>query len=172
VERVVVMGSPGSGKSTFARALGARLGLPVVHLDAFYYGPEWAAGETEMFRAHLLREMASGHWITDGNFVSQTADLRFPIADAVIILDQPLWLRIVRAIRRALRRDTSRPDRPAGCQDSFDATLLKDILNFERIDKPKIDAALKRHAPGAKVFRLKGDTDMRAYLQSAGTLSA
>ncbi len=164
MERIVVLGSPGAGKSRFARTLGERLGLPVIHLDALYYGPGWGAGESEDFRRRLAERMAGGRWITDGNFVSQTADLRFPAADTNVILDQPAWLRIARAAGRAVRPDISRPDLPTGCRDSFDMKLLTDILRFERRDKPKIDAAIARHARGAQVFRLEGDARIRAFL--------
>jgi adenylate kinase family enzyme len=111
MRRIIILGGTGSGKSVLAKLLSTRLCLPVVHLDAIFYGPRWSPSDEQTFQARVAEAIADDRWITDGNFVAATAALRFPRADAIIWLDQPLWLRFARAIARcvAVRRQ-ERPD--------------------------------------------------------------
>ncbi len=171
MERIVILGPPGAGKSTFARSLADRVGLQASHLDALFYGPGWTSGDTTTFRARVADALAGERWISDGNFIAATADLRFPAADTIIVIEQPRWRRIVRAIARAVWSDTTRADLPAGCRDSFDLALLRDIWSYERRDMPAIEAALQRHASHAQVIRLDGDAAMAAFLRALANVA-
>ena len=90
-QRIVILGPSGAGKSTLARCLGARLGLPVVHLDAINWNPGWVQTEPERFRARLAEAAATESWVMDGNYTSHL-DLRLPRAEAVIWLDLPRYV--------------------------------------------------------------------------------
>ena len=92
MQRIVILGCSGAGKSTFAQALGARLGLPVVHLDALFWRPGWKEPEPESFRMAVAAAVAGDAWITDGNYAGRTFDLLLPRADAVLFVHQPRWL--------------------------------------------------------------------------------
>jgi adenylate kinase family enzyme len=167
MRRIIILGRTGSGKSVLARLLGKRLCLPVVHLDAIFYGPRWSPPDEQMFKARVAEAIADDRWITDGNFVAATAALRFPRADTIIWLDQPLWLRFVRAIARCIAvRRQERLDLAPGCYDRLDWALLTDIWNFDRIERPKIEAALRQWAPSTSVIRLKGDRAVTSFLES------
>ena len=89
MRRVVILGNSGSGKSRLARALGVRLGLPVVHLDPLYYGPDWAHGDAEVFRRRVRDALAGEAWIVDGAFLALVGDLTLPRAELVVWLQQP-----------------------------------------------------------------------------------
>jgi len=124
MRRIVILGNAGSGKSTLARRLGARLGFPVVHLDVLFWEPDWKEPDNEAFRARVGAAIAGDAWVSDGNYLSRTFDLRLPRADLVIWLDTPrltcLWRVLVRS---ALARP--RPDLPAGCEERlFDREFL------------------------------------------------
>src|ERR1041385_4763209 len=113
--RILVTGMAGSGKSTFSRALSARTGLPVIHLDVHYWQPGWGEPSEEAWRATQRGLLAGDAWIADGND-ERTLDLRLERADTVVILDPPWWTCAYRAFLRGLRKPVG--EMPEGCQDS------------------------------------------------------
>lgn len=109
--RVVVTGLAGSGKSTLSLALGAKTGLPVIHLDLEFWTPGWVAPSEGGWREQQSRVLAGDAWIADGNY-RETLDLRVALADTVVVLDLPWW----RCSGRALVRGLHMPDQlPEGC---------------------------------------------------------
>jgi adenylate kinase family enzyme len=167
VKRIVILGRSGSGKSTLARSLGERLQLPVIHLDAIFYRPDWQPSDESTFKAKVAAAIAGDRWITDGNFVSATAELRFSRASTIIWIDQPRWLCLARSITRCLVEcNRGRPDLAEGCHDGIDWALIWDIWSFDRFHRPMIDAALRRWAPDMSIVRLNGDGAVAAYLES------
>lgn len=164
MRRVVILGCSGSGKSTLARAMGERLGLPVIHMDTLFYDPGWKPCEWDAFRAKLAAAVAGETWITDGHF-AETLDLSLPRADLVIFVHQARWLRLWRVTWRWLTaRGRTRPDLPEGCPEQFDWPLLKFIWSFERQVRPRTEAALAAHA--APVVHLNSDKEVAAFLAS------
>ena len=89
--RVVVTGLAGSGKSTFAVALAAKTGLPVIHLDLYFWKPGWVAPSETEWREKQRVVLAGDAWIADGNY-HETLDLRLERADTLVVLDMPWWL--------------------------------------------------------------------------------
>ena len=163
MHRVVILGCSGAGKSTFARALGARLGVPVVHLDALFWEPGWKEPENEAFRARVAAALAGDAWVSDGNYVSRTFDLRLPRADTVIFLDQPRWLCVFRILWRWLTSSGRvRPDLAEGCLEKFDWPFFLWTWNFQRKSQPRILAVAESYP--TPVTRLRGDADMARFL--------
>jgi adenylate kinase family enzyme len=165
MERVVILGCSGSGKSTLARRLGEMTGLPVVHLDALFWEPGWKESEPAIFRQRVAEALGGGRWITDGIYSSKTFDLRLPPADLILWIDQPRALRLWRVTCRALRqRGKTRPDLAPGCPERVDLELLKYIWNFDRKNRPRLEAAIAKLAPTTPMVRLRGDREIAQFL--------
>ncbi len=130
MRRILILGPPGSGKSTLARKLGARLGLPVFHLDQAYWCPGWVAAEPGAFRAEVARIAALPAWVIDGNYTGTIAP-RLAAADTLIYLDVPAWLSLARILRRvAASYGRRRPDMAEGCREQFDLAFLGYALTW------------------------------------------
>ena len=149
---VAVVGSGGAGKSTFARELGRRTGIPVIHLDQHHWKPGWVAAAADERRA-IQRDLLSGEaWIVDGNY-GGTFDVRFGCADTVIVLALPRVWCVVRVLRRTLEHH-GRAVQAAGCPERLDLTSLKWVWRYPRDSRPRLDAARHRYRANLRVIEL------------------
>ena len=88
MEKVLIIGSPGAGKSMLAFELSVKTGLPLVHLDKLWWQAGWIESDREDFDARLAEELEKPRWIIDGNY-SRTLPMRLSGCDTVIFLDFP-----------------------------------------------------------------------------------
>ena len=103
MRRVSVVGSSGSGKTTFAADLAARLGVPHIELDAIHWGPNWTGLDPETFGARVREATAADAWVCDGSYSAVRA-IVLDRADTVVWLDLPLRTCLARMIPRTVRR--------------------------------------------------------------------
>ena len=89
MKRVIVIGSPGSGKSTFSRKLRDKTGIPLYHLDNIWHRPDRTTISREEFDERLSAILAKDSWIIDGNY-SRTLEWRIKHCDTIFLLDYPL----------------------------------------------------------------------------------
>ena len=143
MERVAIVGPGGAGKSTFARSLGERTGLPVFHLDRFFWKPGWVETPREEWRHRQSELVAAERWIADGNY-GGTFDERFARANTVIIVARPRWACVTAAIAR-ISPEPRQGDPGEGCPERFDLTFYRWIWNYEHDSRPRLDTALHRH---------------------------
>jgi adenylate kinase family enzyme len=101
--RIIVVGSTGSGKTTLARLLAARFGLPHVEFDALHWEPAWTPASTDVFRERIARALGGDAWVADGNY-GQVRDIAWARADTIVWLDFTLPVILPRLIRRTWRR--------------------------------------------------------------------
>ena len=161
--RVAILGGAGAGKSTLARQFGERLALPVIHLDRLMFDPGWTRVETLVARHRVSAALPPDGWIVEGSY-PEVSDLTLPFADLIVWIEQPAWLRVLRAWGKTrLHSDTQRPDRPEGCPEAFGLNYLQAILRFGRWT-PALEAAIRSAAPGASIRRLCGDGQVAGFL--------
>ena len=107
LERVVVVGSSGSGKTTFASDLASKLDVPHVEFDAYRHGPNWTETPDDIFRSQLDEALSGDRWVADGNY-SVARDVVWTRATAVAWLDYKFpvvfWRLWWRTIGRSVRR--------------------------------------------------------------------
>ena len=161
MERVAIVGPGGSGKSTFAAALGRRLGLPVVHLDRHFWKPGWIETPREEWRKVQSELFAGECWIADGNY-GGTLDERLSRADTVIVLARGRLANVAGALWRTAR-NYGKPVQADGCPERFQLAFYRWIWNYERDSRPRLDAALERHSH-LKVIVLRSRNEMRRLL--------
>ena len=123
LRRTVVIGTSGSGKTTFARDLAHILHIPHIELDALHWGPAWTERPIEEFR-HLVSQAVAGEaWSLDGNY-SAVRDIVWPRATAVIWLNYSLPATFYRVLKRTARRVLRQEELYAGNRESFRRSFL------------------------------------------------
>ena len=128
MRRVVVGGGSGSGKTTFARELAQRMGVPVVELDSLFHGPNWTPTPLDVFRERIVAATPGEEWVIDGNY-SAIRDATWGRADTFIWLDMPAALVLWRVFTRTNRRIRSREELWNGNRETFrNAYLSLDSL--------------------------------------------
>jgi adenylate kinase family enzyme len=164
MKRILVIGSGGAGKSTFARRLGERLGLAVLHLDAFYWRPGWVETPKDEWRQTVEELCAGEAWLMDGNY-SGTLAVRLAACDTVVFLDLPRTLCLWRVLKRALiYRGTSRPDVAEGCHENLNMEFFLWVWNYPRRSRPKVLSRLEEHGRGKQIFILHSSAEVEKFL--------
>ena len=140
MKKVIVIGCPGSGKSTVSRTLHNKTGIPLYHLDMMYWNADKTTVEKSVFLKRLSDVLEKDEWIIDGNY-SSTMELRMVACDTVIFLDYPLDV-CLDGIRE--RRGKPRSDMP-WIETEEDSEFIEFIKNYNEQQKPKVLELLKKY---------------------------
>jgi adenylate kinase family enzyme len=166
VNRVLVLGSSGAGKSTLAQRLGEALDLEVIHLDSYYWQPNWTSTPPAEWACQLNRLLGGERWVMDGNYPDSLA-LRLARADAVVFIDRNRLLCLWRCIRRYLKhRGHNRPELAPGCYEKLDWDFLQWIWNYPRDVRPKVLEAIARSGQQRTAVILRNERETAAFLGS------
>ncbi len=161
MKRVIVIGCPGSGKSTFARALHDITGLPLYHLDMMYWNADRTTVPKEVFQKRLYNAMKCEEWIIDGNY-SSTMELRLQACDTVFFLDYPMEVCLsgVKA-----RQGKERTDMPwVENIGEEDAEFLKFIHEYNSVSRPDVMELLQKYShKSMHVFKCR--VEARQFLE-------
>lgn len=164
MERILIIGCGGAGKSTLARQLGDKLNIPVVHLDQIWWAPgNWQHMEREEFDKLVLAELEKPQWILDGNF-NRTIPMRMEKCDTVIYLDFSRFACMVSWIGRVLKNwGHARDDMAEGCAEWFDPEMAKWIWNFNKNNRENYYRLLNE-AEGVETIVLKNRRAVKKFL--------
>ena len=128
LRRIAVVGTTGSGKTTLARQLSERLGLPHVELDALHWDADWTAAPVEVFRERTAAALSGDAWVVDGNY-GKVRDIVWSRADTLVWLDYDLPLILWRLVRRTFRRVVTQEELWNGNRERWrDQLLSRDSL--------------------------------------------
>lgn len=141
-KRIIVIGSPGSGKSTFSRQLAQITGIKLIHLDKEYWHSGWIETLKDEWSKKQEELTAGSEWIIDGNYGS-TMEIRLLKADTVVFFDLKRLVCIIGYIKRVFKnKGKSRPDMPKGCPEKIDIEFIKYIWNFPKVSRKRIISRL------------------------------
>ena len=166
MRRVLVIGSGGAGKSTFARRLARCTGLPLIHLDAIYWHPGWVETPREEWALVVEKLVSGDEWIIDGNY-GGTFEQRLAACDTVVFFDMPRWLCLWRAVVRRVRyRTEPRPDMREGCPEELTWEFVRWVWTYPRRRRPEILQRLSRPDSGRRVFVLRSASDVEQFFRA------
>lgn len=160
----MILGGSGAGKSTFARQLSQKTGLPLIHLDKEYWQPNWVEMETEIWQEKMQKLVEKTAWIMDGNY-GGTLDIRLQSADTIIYLDRSRWLCLYRVLKRVfVYYGQPRPDMNEGCKERFDWEFIKYVFHFNDRKRGKILIRISNFTPSKQVFIFNSNKAMQTFL--------
>jgi len=165
MQRILVLGSSGSGKSTFSRRLSEITGIPVVSLDALFWKPGWIESDRAVFTERLIEAARQPSWIMDGNFPSYLGEMRRDIADTVIWFDLPRVVCLLGVLSRILMSyGRVRPEMAPGCPEKIDFDFLRYVWTFPERQRPELLAWFERLRSDQKLVGFTDRAQADRYL--------
>ena len=159
MNKIIVIGCPGSGKSTFSKALQVKIGLPLYHLDILFWNNDKTHVTREVFDQRLSEILNQDKWIIDGNY-SRTLETRINACDTVFLLDLPVCDCLIGANNRIGK---PRDDMP-WIEQELDDEFKNFILNFPQNELPRIYELLKKHS-SKTVIIFNSHSQIEEYLE-------
>ncbi len=156
MKKVIVIGSPGAGKSTFSKSLAERSALPLHHLDMIWHRPDKTNISRCEFDAELDKILSQKHWIIDGNY-NRTLQKRLEKCDTVCLLDYPAGICLAGALSRAGKKRSDFP----WVEEALDSEFKEFILNFPKTHLPEIYRMLSEYKDKEiHIFKSREETEI------------
>ena len=155
MRKIIVIGCPGSGKTTFAEKLRDKLGLPLIYLDAIWHKPDKTHITREDFDAQMTEILGRESWIIDGNY-SRTVERRIAACDTVFLFDLPVEICLEGAISRLGKKRYNMPwiDR------ELDPNFEREIREFPKKNLPVIYELFEKYGDKSIViFKSRREAD-------------
>ncbi len=171
LQRIVVVGTTGSGKTTMAGRLSDKLGIPHTELDALSWGPNWTMRPQEEFRAAVDQATRGETWVVDGNY-SRARELLWPRADTIVWLDFPLRVVLWRLWWRTLRRVIHKTELWSGNRERLwthfftrDSLFLWALQTYHRRRREYPELLARPEHAHLKLVRLRSPRMADAWLE-------
>lgn len=160
MNKVIVIGCPGSGKSEFSRKLKDITNIPMFHLDMLYHNSDGTHISKEELEDKLKEIFKNKSWIIDGNY-QRTIEMRIKESDTIFLLDLPTEVCIQGATERI---GTQRQDLPF-VEEKLDENFKNTILNFKEEKLPRIYELLEKYGNGKNITVFKSRNDIDNYIK-------
>jgi len=165
MQRILILGSAGSGKSRLATIIGELLDLEVIHLDYHFWQPGWQKPGTTEWSNTVASLSQKDLWVMDGNY-HNTLELRLQYADTVIFLDVSRFLSLKRCFFRYLKfRGKTRPDLRKDCPETLDREFVEWIWYYPIRSKPVIYDIISTK-PDITLIELKSKKEVARFIRS------
>ena len=163
-KKVLIIGCAGSGKTTLAKQLSKIIGLPIIHMDNYYWSDNWGRKSDAEWHDIVNELCQKPKWIMDGNY-TKSMPIRFQYATAVIYLDVPRWKCLLRVVMRRFRLiyNKKRDDIPANCNERMNVEFYRWIWNYPKRSRNNTLELLKRF--NGIVYHLKSKQDTDSFIK-------
>ena len=162
MKKVIVIGCPGSGKTTFAEKLSDKTGIPRFYLDAIWHKPDRTHISSEEFDMRLSEILALELYIIDGNY-SRTVERRIAACDTVFLFDLSTETCLDGAISRIGKKRNDMP----WIDTELDPRLKEEIEQFKVKNLPEIYDLLEKYGDGKRIVVFKSREEADAFLRQA-----
>ena len=160
MNKIIVIGCPGSGKSTFSKQLKEKLNLPLYHLDLIWNKPDKTTITREEFDKILKEIFKTDNWIIDGNY-QRTLETRIKEADTIFLLDYSLDT----CLRGASSRVGIKRDDMPWIEETLNEEFKQKILDFSKNKLPEIYNLLDKYKENRNIIIFKTREDSKEYLE-------
>lgn len=161
MSKIIVIGCPGAGKSTFSRKLSEVTGIKLHYLDMLWHKPDKTNISREEFDIGLEKIMTNESWIIDGNY-TRTLEARLKECDTVFLLDYPLEICLEGAASRIGKKRVDLP----WTEDEFDEEFKQYIIDFSRDNLPGIYELLDKYRDTKKIIIFKSRNEADDYFEN------
>lgn len=161
MKKIIVIGCPGSGKSTFSKALHEITGIELFHLDMMYWNADKTIVDKPVFHERLSAVISKNEWIIDGNY-GATMEIRLKACDTVFFLDYPTNV-CLEGIRE--RRGKARTDMPwIENEDEEDTEFIEFVKSYNLKSRPQVLALLEKY-PEKDIFVFTNRKEADGFLK-------
>lgn len=158
--KIIIIGSPGSGKSTFARKLRDITNLPLYYLDMLWHKKDRTNISREEFDEKLEKILKKDKWIIDGNY-QRTIEMRLKECDTVFLMDYPLEVCLSGAEERVGKK---REDLP-WIEEKIDEEFKQIIVDFSKNKLPQIYKLLEKYQKNKNIVIFKSREEAEGYIK-------
>jgi len=164
MQRILVLGCCGAGKSTLSKKLSTITGLELIHLDQHYWKPNWTETPKPEWENIVTQLAAKSKWIIDGNY-GGTMDIRLKRADTVVFMDYSTTTCLWRITKRIWKyHKQQRPDMSPGCNERFDLDFYHYVATFNIRNRKKILNKLEPLKASKNILIFKNDKEVSEFL--------
>lgn len=175
IDRVHIIGTCGSGKSTFGRQFAAHLKIPFVEMDSLYWGPNWTEHADEEFLANVKSITDRARWVLDGNY-TRTTPVKWRQVQLVIWLDISFMRTVFRVSTRCVKRALGKTEIWPGTGNretlrksffSRQSVILWSITSYSRNRKMYSEIMESQEYDHVWFVRLRSKREVRSFLETA-----